>query len=129
MKKLKFYEFSQNNSGGSFVVDENLCHRLFIEADTKNIAKEKMLDLGAYFDGEGDCECCGNRWSEYAYEQIYPYRYGTFNKVEANKIAKKYKARISKTTFRFMNRGKPNPESYDVIFPNPIVHAKYLKDN
>ena len=29
----KFYEFNQNNSGGFFDVDENVCHRVIIEAN------------------------------------------------------------------------------------------------
>ena len=61
----KFYEFSQNNSGGSFVTDSNLCHRLFIEADSEEEAISKAEDLGCYWNGvdEGyDCECCGDRW-------------------------------------------------------------------
>lgn len=33
VKTAKFYEYNQNNSGGSFIVDKNLCHRLMIEAD------------------------------------------------------------------------------------------------
>nr|DAQ95528.1 MAG TPA: hypothetical protein [Caudoviricetes sp.] len=28
-----FYLFNQNNSGGSFIVNDKVCHRLFIEAD------------------------------------------------------------------------------------------------
>ena len=35
---LKFYEFSQNNSGGSFTVTKDLCHRLFIEAKNEDEA-------------------------------------------------------------------------------------------
>ena len=60
-----FYEFSQNNSGGSFVVDKNVCHRLFIEADSASEAIRKAEDLGCYWNGvsEGqDCSCCGDRW-------------------------------------------------------------------
>jgi hypothetical protein len=30
-----FYEFSQNNSGGSFDVNDKLCHVMIIEADTE----------------------------------------------------------------------------------------------
>ena len=30
--QTKFYEFNQNNSGGRFDVDENVCHRVVIEA-------------------------------------------------------------------------------------------------
>ena len=65
MEKTKFYELSQNNSGGSFDVDENLCHRLIIEADTYEEAVAKAEDLGCYWDGVDkgmDCECCGDRW-------------------------------------------------------------------
>lgn len=63
--KSKFYEFSQNNSGGSFDVDENVCHRLFIEADSEKEAIRKAEDLGCYWDGVengSDCACCGDRW-------------------------------------------------------------------
>lgn len=63
--KTKFYELSQNNSGGSFVVDDKLCHRLFIEAESEEEAIDRAEDLGCYWDGvdEGsDCPCCGDRW-------------------------------------------------------------------
>ena len=62
---MPFYEFDQNNTGGSFTVDENLCQRLYIEADTAEEANKKAKKLGVYFNGceDGmDCECCGDRW-------------------------------------------------------------------
>ena len=62
-----FYEFNQNNSGGSFDVDDKLCHRLFIEADTLKEAIWKAEDLGCYWDGVAagiDCPCCGDRWDK-----------------------------------------------------------------
>lgn len=65
--KNKFYEFSQNNSGGRFVADEKLCHRLFIEASSIEEAIRIAEGLGVYFGGVAsgtDCECCGDRWSE-----------------------------------------------------------------
>ena len=61
----RFYEFSQNNSGGSFVTDSKLCHRLFIEAKNEEEAIEIAESLGCYWNGvnEGlDCPCCGDRW-------------------------------------------------------------------
>ncbi len=61
----KFYEFNQNNSGGSFVVDENVCHRVVIEAHSESEAIAKAESLGCYWNGcdEGmDCSCCGDRW-------------------------------------------------------------------
>jgi len=62
---LKFYEYSQNNTGGSFVTDDKLCHRLFIEANSSDEADSIAEDLGCYWNGadEGsDCPCCGDRW-------------------------------------------------------------------
>lgn len=62
-----FFEISQNNSGGSFHVDDKVCHRLFIEADGVEDAISKAEDLGCYWDGcdSGyDCPCCGDRWHQ-----------------------------------------------------------------
>ena len=63
--ETKFYEISQNNSGGSFVVDDKLCHRLIIEAYSSDEANEIAESLGCYWDGVesgDDCPCCGDRW-------------------------------------------------------------------
>jgi hypothetical protein len=60
-----FFTYMQNNSGGTFVVDENLGHYVIIEAETEWQADAKAEDLGVYFDGcaDGrDCDCCGDRW-------------------------------------------------------------------
>ena len=64
-KKTNFYEFNQNNSGGSFVVNENVCHRIVIEAYSEKEAIEKAEELGCYWNGcddGSDCPCCGDRW-------------------------------------------------------------------
>lgn len=60
-----FYHFNQNNSGGSFDFDETagITHHVVIEARSASEANEKAEALGLYFNGEGDCPCCGNRWS------------------------------------------------------------------
>lgn len=62
---MNFYEFNQNNTGGSFVVDDKLCHKIIIEANSEKEAIAKAEVLGCYWDGvsEGyDCPCCGDRW-------------------------------------------------------------------
>jgi hypothetical protein len=64
-----FYAFSQNNSGGRFVLDEEcgLTHFVLIEADSASDANYRAIAVGIYFDGcrEGlDCACCGDRWGE-----------------------------------------------------------------
>jgi hypothetical protein len=45
-----FYEFRQNNSGGSFDVNDKLCHVMIIEADTEAEAVNKAEELGCYWD-------------------------------------------------------------------------------
>lgn len=63
-----FYQFSQNNPGGSFHVTDTLCHRIFIEAASEKGAISKAEELGCYWDGVSDgidCACCGDRWSDW----------------------------------------------------------------
>lgn len=60
-----FYEFNQNNSGGHFVVNDNLCGRVIIEAYSEEEAISKGEELGMYWEGVScgiDCSCCGDRW-------------------------------------------------------------------
>lgn len=76
-----FYHFSQNNSGGSFHFNENrgITHHVVIEADNASEANAIAKGIGIYFDGVGDCSCCGNRWN-YVYEydkKDFPHVYGT----------------------------------------------------
>lgn len=62
---MHFYQWDQNNSGGSFDVNDKLCHRVVIEADTYKEAEKKALDMGIYYNGVIlglDCGCCGDRW-------------------------------------------------------------------
>ena len=84
---MKNYKFDQNNSGGSFTVNNDLCENVIIEANSENEAIEKAESLGIYFNGVSDgcdCECCGDRWYKPS-EMIFPFEYGsnlTFNTLE-----------------------------------------------
>lgn len=67
--KTRFWEFDQNNSGGSFDIEDErgLGPRVWIEAVYLGHAVSRALALGIYFDGVSngmDCGCCGDRWSE-----------------------------------------------------------------
>lgn len=64
---MSFYTFNQNNSGGSFHYDNQtgISHYVVVEADTEDEAIDRAESIGLYFDGDGDCECCGSRWSTY----------------------------------------------------------------
>lgn len=65
--KTKFYLFDQNNSGGFFDVNENVCHRVVIEAADESQAQSIFAPM--IKDQSASCPCCGDRWSpEYADE-------------------------------------------------------------
>jgi hypothetical protein len=57
-----FFTFDQNNSGGSFHDSENFGQHVIIAALSAEEANSLAKDFGLYFDGSGDCACCGNRW-------------------------------------------------------------------
>ena len=62
---MPFFEYRQNNSGGSF--DTDMGHAIYVEADTLNEANARAEFVGVYFNGcdsGQDCPCCGDRWSE-----------------------------------------------------------------
>lgn len=63
-----YYEYDQNNSGGLFDIDEEkgIGHLVVIQAYSANEANRKAQEIGLYFDGDGDCSCCGNRWWEHS---------------------------------------------------------------
>ena len=63
----KFYTYSQNNSGGWFEYNKNVCEYVIIEAKSAEHANNIAKSIGIYFDGcsQGiDCSCCGDRWHE-----------------------------------------------------------------
>lgn len=64
----KFYEFRQNNSGGSFDHDEadGIGWLVVVEAHDADHANARAKRIGLYFNGCAsgrDCDCCGDRWS------------------------------------------------------------------
>lgn len=66
---MAWFEFRQNNSGGSFDLDprSGIGVHVWIEALDWEQANVRALTIGIYFDGcaDGiDCDCCGDRWQE-----------------------------------------------------------------
>lgn len=123
--KTKFYKFSQNNSGGSFNVDEKVCHRLLIEANTASEACSIAENFGVYFDGceKGmDCDCCGDRWY-FPSELEFPYSYGSFEEEKAKAMAEKYNASIENSERGWGKNDK------NVVFETPESYMQYLADN
>jgi hypothetical protein len=59
---MKFFTFSQNNSGGRFT---GPAQYVVVQADDTDDANDIAQDNGVYFNGcsKGwDCDCCGDRW-------------------------------------------------------------------
>ena len=58
----------QNNSGGHFIIDEDVNQSVIVESKDRESAEEKMEDLlkGKH----AMCECCGPRWEMYPWEEI-----------------------------------------------------------
>lgn len=66
--ELKWWHFSQNNSGGYYHVDDMLAQDVFIQATSALEAQAKAEEL--FEDSSHDyCECCGERWSTYYCEE------------------------------------------------------------
>lgn len=60
-----FFQYHQNNSGGSFIVNDEVTYDVIIEAASAAEADSKAETIGIYFDGVDksiDCDCCGDRW-------------------------------------------------------------------
>lgn len=58
-----FFEYSQNNSGGSFANSGDVANYVIVEAPSASVADAIAGSKGLYFYGDGDCPCCGPRWS------------------------------------------------------------------
>jgi hypothetical protein len=93
-----FFTFSQNNSFGTFVEDDNLDEFVIIEAESADEANHIAESIGIYFNGveKGfDCPCCGDRWYEISngddgkekpeiygsYDYIIHYKNGTIERI------------------------------------------------
>lgn len=141
----KFYLYSQNNSGGSFITNENVAHRVFIEAKSGFDANEKAEFIGIYFDGVSDgidCECCGDRWYEHdelsfpkehslslsAYQNEsesvlkaeFMYKYAHLNPVDVKYSEKTYGSNEYKSLSKTVT-GK-------IIFKTVTEYAQYMTD-
>lgn len=121
----KFYQVDQNNSGGSFVTSDTLCHRLFIEANSDDEAAEIAERLGCYWNGvsEGqDCDCCGDRWHP-PYDSIDLEKINT--KWKGYEISQWLQANVSRETA---------VENLKAMYPGatwieePILEKKYGSD-
>ena len=76
-ENLKLFVVHQNNSGGSYCVNDfnGTGERVFVLAKDEYSALDLLEGKSVvYFDGVSqglDCECCGDRWWRYAEEVEY----------------------------------------------------------
>lgn len=63
---MPFFTYVQNNSYGTFDYDGDagIAPYVIMEAEDAGWSDVKAKRVGLYFDGEGDCPCCGDRWYE-----------------------------------------------------------------
>ena len=54
VSKLKWFTFHQNNSGGKFVVDDDVDVNIIIQANYADEANELAQRVGIYFNGVAD---------------------------------------------------------------------------
>jgi len=150
MKKTihsKFYEFSQNNSGGYFDVDDNVTHRVIIEAFSADEARAKIDPM--IENQSGSCSCCGDRWSTYYaeevdfkrydkkgypvcvythykdYEKRYQTLYGQFKQIEKPTLSKEYTIMGYRGKIAFKNLedyAQFMANAYGWCTPDVIIH-------
>lgn len=60
---FKWWYFDQNNSGGYFILNEDVLEGVFIQARNSEEAEEKAEVI--FEDYSEYCPCCGPRWSTY----------------------------------------------------------------
>jgi hypothetical protein len=112
-KAPKFFHFSQNNSGGSFDINDTVAHHVIIEAVSASDANARAEAIGIYFEGcanGNDCSCCGDRWSKQWGDDegaetplIYndqPESYEDYFTKEGQPVCHVYRLDGSKTTYR-----------------------------
>ena len=90
---MAFYTYTQNKTGGIYSYNDKLAKHVIIEADDAYTANNTASELGIYFDGNGDCTCCGKRWDEYNITNA-----GTFYpEIETQQIDYTYKPEFTET--------------------------------
>lgn len=59
----KFYIYDQNNSGGYFIVNEDVAPYVIIESSSRKYADVLFNEISVSYSSY--CKCCGKRWNGY----------------------------------------------------------------
>lgn len=69
-----FYVFSQNNSGGYFVKDENVAPEIIIEATEEVLAMARLDEiLSQKPEYTNFCPCCGTRYDSFDVDENHSF--------------------------------------------------------
>ncbi|MGJ0846546.1 DUF7296 family protein [Tissierella praeacuta] len=58
-----FYDISQNNSGGYYILNDDVAEFLIIEAENNSQANDILYEITESYSEY--CPCCGERWGEF----------------------------------------------------------------
>lgn len=127
--EYKWYEYHQNNSGGSFQIDDSVSVNVLIQATHAIVANNIAEDIGIYFDGISkgyDCSCCGDRWSEAREElkafSVYSWKVNGDRRKEYDNVNDYAQALANEDMWA--KKGKP---SVVVYFANGVKQTFYKK--
>lgn len=91
---MPFYTYIQNKTGGVYSYNPALAKHVILEANDAFTANIKAEELGIYFDGDGDCTCCGKRWHKYNETDAGTY----YPEIEGEQVDYTYKPEIKEDT-------------------------------
>ena len=61
ISELKWFGVDQNNSGGHFIINDEVGHWVFVQARNATEATARLKEI-TKDSGEDWCPCCGERW-------------------------------------------------------------------
>jgi len=102
-----FYEYRQNNSGGDFIITENVTIHVIVEARDAVEADFRAERIGIYFNGcdtGDDCPCCGDRWDS----SIGGDKGSEEPTVYGSPVARRYEDHTGFAALVFTKRGEPD---------------------
>lgn len=94
---LKWYCYYQSNSGGKFIVNDNVAKYVLIQARSAEEANRFAEGIGIYFDGACfgyDCPGCGDRWHRHIADEAGsddPQIFGQIIEIDSDKTKQKEK--------------------------------------
>lgn len=125
---MKWYKYTQNNSGGYYDVNDKVSKWVFIERELESQADEFFSRLTC--DASPDCACCGARWYGLDDELEFPF----VEFVDVYTYKPDYKQEWERLYANLTKVGNEIKDSkfkyygYKVQFNTASEYARYLKN-